>query len=238
MATTSKPKPPAPGKGPIKGGRPPARPGDRVVEAPRASRWPWFAGAAVVVVALLLAVGLSQGGGEGAATEAGTSPTRPVDVFGAALASLPDGATATDPAIGQPAPELRGRTFDGTPISIGRSGNPTVVLFVAHWCPHCQREVPLLAKGLKLPAGVDLLTVSTGVAEDRGNFPPKTWLDKQGWRYPTLADSADSAAAKAYGLAGYPYYVVLDRTGKVVTRGSGEKTVAEVTALAERAKAA
>jgi hypothetical protein len=37
-----------------------------------------------------------------------------------------------------------------------------------------------------------------------------------------MADSDTFAAASAYGLSGYPYFVLLDATGNVVQRASGE----------------
>jgi thioredoxin-related protein len=37
-----------------------------------------------------------------------------------------------------------------------------------------------------------------------------------------MADSANSDAANAFGLASYPYFVFVDGNGKVVGRTSGE----------------
>jgi uncharacterized protein (DUF1800 family) len=70
-------------------------------------------------------------------------------------------------------------------IGIANDGKAKVVLFVAHWCPHCRREVPL------------------------------------------LADDSQNSAAGAYGLTGYPYLVVVDAHNRVVSRSSGEMSLAE-----------
>src|SRR5262249_10336319 len=95
---------------------------------------------------------------------------------------------------------------------------------LAHWCPHCRNEVPLivqLAKAGKLD-GVDVRAVATGTRSDAVNYPPSAWLQGAGWPYPTMADSDAFTAAKAYGLTGYPFMVFVDGNGKVVARSEGE----------------
>jgi thiol-disulfide isomerase/thioredoxin len=122
---------------------------------------------------------------------------------------------------------LKGQAFDGSPVDIRNDGRPKLVLFVAHWCPHCQREVPLLTDYLKshpLPNGVDLYTVATATNPQRPNYPPSTWLAKVGWKAPTMADSNDAKAADAFGLSAFPYFVAVDGSGKVVARTTGEIT--------------
>jgi cytochrome c biogenesis protein CcmG, thiol:disulfide interchange protein DsbE len=133
---------------------------------------------------------------------------------------------------------VRGQSFDGSPVDIRNDGRAKLILFVAHWCPHCQKEVPLLAKHLKsksLPSGVDLYTVSTGVDSARPNYPPSSWLDKEGWTTPTLADSEDGKAADTYGLSAFPYFIAVDGSGKVVARTTGEISTDDFDALAMRA---
>jgi cytochrome c biogenesis protein CcmG/thiol:disulfide interchange protein DsbE len=113
-----------------------------------------------------------------------------------------------------------------------------VVMFVAHWCPHCQKEVPLITAHLggKLPGDVDLFAVSTGVDQTAPNYPPGAWLRKENWPVPTLVDDAQGSAAKAYGLSGFPYFVVVDASGKVVDRASGEIPVEQFDALINAAR--
>ena len=181
----------------------------------------------------MIAVAASRGGGSNAA--AGTEQTRPVEVTGAPLPTL---GTGPDAAVGSVIPELHGASFDGTPVDVTRAGQAKLILFVAHWCPHCQREVPLLADFLRshtLPAGVQLVTVATATSADLPNYPPSAWLANQHWPAPILADSADSAAAKAFGLPGYPYFVAVDSAGHVVARTSGEITTDQFMNLAQRA---
>jgi cytochrome c biogenesis protein CcmG, thiol:disulfide interchange protein DsbE len=199
--------------------------------------WLWIGVAAVVLVLLVAAIVSSGGSGgkKSKSSAAGLQQTRPVTVTGTPLASLP--SSGDDPAVGKQIPEVKGQSFDGTPVDIGNDGRPKLVLFVAHWCPHCQREVPLLSGYLKshpLPAGVDLYTVATATSSARPNYPPSAWLSKVGWKAPTMADSDDGKAANGFGLSAFPYFVAVDGSGKVVARTTGEITTDDFAALAAR----
>ena len=135
------------------------------------------------------------------------------------------GNDADDPSIGATAPVVDGKSFDGTPESIGgATGRPSLVVFVAHWCPHCQDEVPRLvdwrADGT-IPEDIDLVAVSTAVESDLPNYPPSAWLAAEEWPGRILTDDADGTAAGVYGLPSYPYFVALDADGRVVAPGHG-----------------
>jgi thiol-disulfide isomerase/thioredoxin len=190
--------------------------------------------AAVAVLALIAAVVISQvGGDDTAAVPEGTEQTQPVVVEGEALPQFTGGAN--DPAVGTVPPMLEGRSFDGSSVVIDpNDGAPKLVVFLAHHCPHCQAEVPRMvdwaSQGL-VPAGVDIYGVSTGVDENRENYPPSAWLEREGWPFPTLADSDTHQAAEAWGLPAYPYFVALDADGKVVERATGELTQQQFTDL-------
>lgn len=113
------------------------------------------------------------------------------------------------------------------------------MLFVAPWCPHCQREVPFIVDHLganPLPDDVELVTVSTSVDEKAPNYPPDEWLDEEGWPFPVLADAESGDAATAYGLTAFPYFVAIDAEGTVVERASGELTAEQLDALVEAAR--
>jgi thiol-disulfide isomerase/thioredoxin len=178
--------------------------------------------------------------GAGAGSGSGTVPAGqpvvqgPVTVDGTALAVLP--TSGTDPAVGQALPQISGfNTLDGSPVTIADDGKSKLIFAVAHWCPHCQREVPLIQQwidGGNVPAGVELYAVSTAVRADAGNYPPATWLTKEHWTVPTIADSSDNAALEALGVSGFPFIVAVDENGKVVARVSGEQPVGKLDALA------
>ena len=212
--------------------RPNQRPNQRQGSAPQRSFpvVPVVLGG-IVLLAVIAIVITSLGGGSKTPTAAnGTTlaQNRPVTVSGAALPKFTD--APSDPAVGMTAPTINGQSFDGTPVTITNDGSPKVILFVAHWCPHCQKEVPLLSEWMQthqLPAGLKLYTVSTGVSESAPNFPPSAWLQREKWRVPTIADDTKTTAADQYGLSGYPYFVAVDGAGKVVTRTSGEIPISQ-----------
>ena len=158
---------------------------------------------------------------------------------------LPEGwlprydADGKDPAVGQRIPEVSGKDLDGGAMSIGPDGRPKVIVFVAHWCPHCQREVPVLAEHLRshpVPDGVDVVAVSTAEHPGAENYPPKEWLARERWKVPTLEDDAAGAAGSEFGLSSFPYFVAVDADGRVVERRSGELTTEQFDDLVEAAR--
>jgi cytochrome c biogenesis protein CcmG, thiol:disulfide interchange protein DsbE len=223
-STSQKPRP-----GPTSArGRPPS--GGR--------RGPLVVGAviAVVLVALLVAVAAGtgdEGGDGGDRTVSGAADDGPVTVTGDALTPQPD--TGVDPAVGRPMPTLSGTGLDGAPVTVPASGRATMVMFVAHWCPHCQAEVPVVQQWIDdgvLPADVDLVTVSTAADDRRPNYPPADWLAGEGWTAPVLADDAGQTAAEAVGLTAFPFFVAVDADGNVVARATGELTPTQLDRIA------
>lgn len=142
---------------------------------------------------------------------------------------------ADDPALGRSAPAVEGSSFEGAPVAIDTDDDlGDVIVFFAHWCPHCQRELPRLTSWLEeneLPSNVEVTGVSTAVDPTAGNFPPSEWFESVGWPQPVLRDSSSAATANAYGLSGYPYTVVVDDSGSVAARISGELTIDQWEAL-------
>lgn len=182
-----------------------------------------------------------ESSGATASTSAGATiaEIRPVSVTGEDLAKFP-GNGQSDPARGKVAPGLRGAAFDGSSLAIG-PGKPKILVFLAHWCPHCQAEVPRLAAWLAEngPAeDVQILAVATSTSKDRPNYPPSVWLAREGFDVPVMADDESFAAARAYGLSSFPYFVALDSANKVVARTSGELEIDQFEALVDRARTA
>ncbi len=197
--------------------------------------------AGVVVVAAVIAVLLGPGlGGAGASptpiagspspepTLAGPTDASALVITGTALATLQ--SPTNDVAAGRPAPVASGPSFDGSTVTIGEAGRPQVIIFLAHWCSHCQREVPVVQAWLDAngpPEGVDLRSVATGIDPTLPNYPPDAWLEAERWSVPVLVDPADTVAS-AYGLSGFPFWVFLDAEGRVALRASGELTIEQL----------
>lgn len=210
--------------------------------APKSRRTVIVAVASAVLVAALGIVAVVATRDDSSSDSTGVSAvsieTGDVTVTGASLVTPPD-APAVDPAIGAKAPALNGLGFDGSAVSVTPGTRPTIVMFVAHWCPHCQREVPQLVKWLAagVADGVDMRAVVTSTDAKLPNYPPSSWLAGEGFDVPTLLDSTESAAASAYGLDAFPYFVAVDAKGNVTKRMAGELTEEQFTALVAAAKA-
>jgi len=163
---------------------------------------------------------------------------RPVTVEGDPLPPLTD--SHADPAIGRLIPTLTGEDYAGKPVTIGSDmGSPLLLVVLAHWCPHCNNEIPELnavRDAGRWPDGLEVIGISSAIAPDRPNFPPERWLDDKDWTHRVLADGIDSErqvfiAGDALGVTGYPFMVLVDEAGVVRGRWSGERTADELVAL-------
>jgi len=189
-----------------------------------------------IVIGGAAIVAISSSGSKSDTATGAISEFSDITVSGDALPAFDSVSTAVDTAIGMPAPVISGKGFTGTSITTEGSGTPMLVVFLAHWCPHCQREVPLLVqweKDGKTPTGIDVIAVATGTDPANPNYPPSEWLAREQFPalWPVIADSKDKAAANAFGLSGYPYFVLVDAQGNVFKRASGEVAMDDLTAM-------
>ena len=202
------------------------------------------AAAIAAIIAVVLVVG---GGGSSSSTTTigdtsetsqttnnsgvGAGEFQTVAATGEILSALED--PNNDPARGAVAPVLKGFAFDGTPLTIAPTGKPKMVVFLAHWCSHCNAEVPRLIEWKNsgtMPSDMEVIGVSTGARDDAPNWPPSQWVVDKGWPWPVMADSEDQGAALAFGVSGYPGLLLLDGDGKVLARRSGEASIEELKA--------
>lgn len=161
-----------------------------------------------------------------------------VTVEGEGLPFLQSGAD--DPAIGQTAPTVTGEDWEGNQHTIGPSDTAKIVVMLAHWCPHCQRELPLIESWVDsgaVPEGVEVYgaTVLTNRVRDGDTWPPQDWLIENGWSSPTIMDDQDQSIVNAYGMTGTPTYVVLGPDNENLGRISGEIGIEGLNALASLA---
>lgn len=191
--------------------------------------------AVVVIAGIIAIVATGGGGGDGETKVATGSQNRPVTVTGTALPRFGGDA---DTAVGMTVPTIAGQSFNGGDVKVDpTNGRAKVLLGVAHWCPHCQREVPLLSDSIRshpLPASVEMIAISTSVQSNAPNYPPQTWLEREHWPTPVLVDDTKNTAADAIGLSSFPYFVFTDGQGKVVARRAGEIPVEEFRQLVDQ----
>lgn len=186
----------------------------------------WIAIAALVALAAALAVLVGRGGDD---APAGMPEPAAVGVEGRPLPGFD--SVAGDAAVGQPAPVLVGTSAAGDRVTIPGAESPYVVIFLAHWCPHCQREVPLIVDWIResgAPRGVNVYSVATANDPSRPNYPATAWLESEGWQPPVLVDDERGAAAEAYGVTGFPFFVFVGADGNVVARHAGELAIDEL----------
>ena len=140
---------------------------------------------------------------------------------------VPPVTSADGPAeagVGLTVPDATGFSPDGEEVTIGATGTAQAVVFMAHWCPHCQTEVPLVvdwvSRGL-LPDDVDLVAVSSRHDPARPNWPPDEWLEREDWPGELLIDHDDSVA-DAWGLQGTPMWTFVNPDGTIAARYAGQ----------------
>ena len=202
---------------------------------------------AIVVVgiaaAAAIAIGISSGTSAPAVDDNAdgtiiTGQFQKVTVTGQMLPETPQ--TGDDPALDAPAPTLSGFDFRSNPIIVNGADDTrdTLLVFLAHWCPHCNDEVPKLIQwkeqGL-IPENLRVVGITTGSRNDAPNWPPSDWIEEKKWPFEVMADSEEQTAALAYGLSAYPFLAVVDADGVLRARFSG---VVEPTALTEIVNAA
>ena len=170
-----------------------------------------------------------------------TVPPTTVDVVAAQYGTpeisgdpLPPVGGTPDPAAGLPSPVVVGADYDGNRSSIGDTGNKQAVLFVAHWCGHCQNELPEIVGWLDETGGVDgvdFVLVTVAVDPNRPNFPPSDWIRQEGWSEPILLDDDNSSAFRMFGGSAIPFWVFLNADGTVATRVEGAMGGTELEAV-------
>lgn len=192
------------------------------------SQWRWLGTAAAIVAVLAIAIALMVAGG---GDDDGTSnETAFAEILGEPLAPFAN----PDAAVGQQAPRVSAQALDGDRLVLGNDGTARIYGFFAHWCPHCQEDLPRAAAWLEsteLPAGVQVVAVSTAVDPQRDNYPPSAWFAREEWPVVAIMDDESGSLATGFGLTGFPYWVAVDGDGTVVSRLSGEATVDQLNEL-------
>ena len=177
-----------------------------------------IAGAVVLVVGLAVAIGVSL------VDEPldGNLPEGETTITGQ---GLPEYAGENDDNVarGLDAPIFSGPNENSEIVSLEKNGNAKVLLFLAHWCGFCQKEVPIVQEYIDIigiPQGVEIIAVATSIDRSRDNYPPHDWLEREGWSEIQIYD-VDRDIGTAYGVNSFPYWVFLDKDLKIVARRTG-----------------
>jgi len=121
--------------------------------------------------------------------------------------------------VGQQAPDFTAETVrDGDEISVGDgSGQATMLVFFATWCPHCNNEAPMISE---LESEYeDLRVVMVGIDGQDDPEKVREFVDRYDIESPAVYQPS---LGPTYQVSGYPTTYVLDGEGKIVAAHSGE----------------
>lgn len=161
------------------------------------------------------------------------------------VAAVPEGSlpqhnpdSQSDLAVGRTLGEVTGVDWaTKTQVTLAPTeGTATLWMLAAHWCPHCQYELPVLA-GIweTLPHDqVRTVVVSTSQDPSQGN-PEEEWLTNGAFPYEILIDSNNQIATQ-FGLSAFPFWVITDSNGVVMGRFAGRVDEAGLVDLYENMK--
>ena len=187
-------------------------------------------GIVFAVVAVLAVVAVVFAGN----TEPGSEYGEP-QVTGSLTPAPPNTVADTD-ATGEMAPTVIGQDFDGNELRIENNGKAKAIVFLAHWCPHCQNEVPAVQAWLDSGGGVEgveMISVASAMDSNRDNYPSSDWLDREGWTVPVIVDDSANSVYRAYGAGGFPFWVFVNSDGTVAVRTQGSTPIADLEQIME-----
>ena len=121
--------------------------------------------------------------------------------------------------IGDKAPAFLAETASGEKVSLADKGgkNATMLVFFATWCPHCQKEAPVVSD---LESQYkDLRVVMVGIDGEDDARKVQGFADEYEIESPAVYAPE---VGEPYGVSGYPTVYVLDGGDRVVGATAGE----------------
>ncbi len=117
--------------------------------------------------------------------------------------------------------DLKGRAWDSQNL-----GNRVILIdFWATWCAPCLIELPNLVTQYEKyhDRGFEILGISLDKPEQISADALRTWVAKRDMTWPIVYDEKAWAtpAARAIGVKGIPFPVLVDRDGRVIAAGEG-----------------
>ena len=131
-----------------------------------------------------------------------------------------------EPAANIKAPVITGTDLNGNTIT-SENNSPTILLFLAHWCGYCQVEVKEIQDWIEDGGdmgSVKIFSILTSINSSQPNYPPDKWLNSEGWSFQSFTDNELNGVAQHFGIRGFPFWVLIDSNGDIVTRLSGSYT--------------
>lgn len=177
----------------------------------------------VAVLVLVLVVMLSGSSGNSGGSAIEPSASGQIEAGPARSAMLARGDTA--PPFS--APGFRMAAGADGKLAVQREridwkpGTPTVLSIWAPWCPHCQVELPKLARVMQDYPNVDLMTVVTAIGQEPGPTA-NGYLADHGLTFPVAVDDKAGTLAQMFGIQYFPTVYFVNGDGTVVQAATGE----------------
>ncbi|WP_185955303.1 TlpA disulfide reductase family protein [Solitalea koreensis] len=136
-------------------------------------------------------------------------------------------------AVGQKAPELKGKNPEGKDISLSEiKGKLTIIDFWASWCGPCRAENPNVVRIYNKyhDKGLNIL----GVSLDKNATEWKKAIadDQLNWNHVSDLMFWDSQLAKAYKVEAIPHTVLIDENGVIIANNlRGEELEKKIAAI-------
>ena len=132
-------------------------------------------------------------------------------------------SAAATPTIGQPAPDGTYTTVAGTTTTVASlRGRPTLLWFVATWCPSCQAGTPAIAQAFPQLRAAGLRVVEVELYQNLGQPGPSVAEFGKSYAGSDYGDpdwvfgTSSASLTRAYDPEGYTdIYYLLDARGSV-----------------------
>jgi thiol-disulfide isomerase/thioredoxin len=106
----------------------------------------------------------------------------------------------------------------GGSVSVGEGGAPaTMLVFFATWCPHCQREAPVLSELESQYDGLRMIMV--GIDGEDNPHKVREFVERYDIESPAVYEPS---LGTDYRVSGYPTVYVLNKENEVIGAHSGE----------------
>ena len=120
--------------------------------------------------------------------------------------------------VGKIAPEIELPGVDGNIIKLSSlKGKVVLIDFWASWCRPCRMENPNVVKAYNMFKDKGFTVYSVSLDSNVSSWKSAIEADKLAWQYHVSSLKQWSCpVAKAYGVKGIPYSVLIDKDGKIV----------------------
>lgn len=150
-----------------------------------------------------------------------SSDTQPV--VAQDLPRYPD--SGEDPAVGRTLGTVTGTWYaDGAVHTIDPAdGTARAWIVWAHWCPYCQKELPLVKSWSVANAAanphMEIVSVTTAI-DDSASNPLMPYLTSEQFPFPVIIDGSGALGAQ-FGVSAFPFWVFTGPDGTVLGRTAG-----------------